>query len=70
MLFRSDGLIKQNAHVFPSPDRQEFSYGIGTMEHRGTPGRGVKWLPNAMWVGISVVLIISAWYLAKFVEII
>lgn len=65
-----DELIKQHAHVFPSPDQQEFSYGIGTMEHRGSPGRGVKWLPNAFWVVLSVGMVISAWYFAKFLELI
>ncbi|SCA58859.1 Uncharacterized protein AB751O23_AW_00020 [Chlamydiales bacterium SCGC AB-751-O23] len=65
-----EAIVNQHAHVFPSPESPEFSYGIGTMEHRGAPGRGVKWLPNAFWVGMTFVMIISAWYLAKFLELI
>ncbi|MCH1429795.1 MAG: helix-turn-helix domain-containing protein [Chlamydiales bacterium] len=65
-----DAVVKQHAHMFPSPVSQEFSYGIGTVEHRGSPGKGIKWLPNAFWVGITFVMIISAWYLASFLELI
>lgn len=48
----------------------EFSYGIGTLEMRGNPGAGVKWFPNALWIGAIVLVITFAWYLARFLEVI
>lgn len=49
---------------------QEFSYGIGTLEVRGNPGASVKWFPNAVWVIVSVLILLLAWYVAHFLEII
>lgn len=66
-----DKLIKENSHIFLlNPIKQEFSYGIGTMEVRGTQGGGVKWLPNLMWIGVSIVVVVAAWFFAKYLEVI
>lgn len=65
-----DKIIKDHPHVFAKADPQEFSYGIGTLEMRGNPGSSVKWFPNAMWVVLSVLLMIGAWYLARYFELI
>jgi cytoskeletal protein RodZ len=51
------------------PEKQDFAYGIGTLEMRGSPNGGVRWMPNLIWsVGI-VFIIIAAWYFAKFVGV-
>lgn len=63
-------VIKDNPKVFSPPEAQEFSYGIGTLEVRGNPGAGVKWVPNAVWVIASVVVLFLAWYFARFLELI
>lgn len=47
----------------------EFSLGLGSLEIRNSPGGEVKWLPNLMWVGISVFAILSAWFLARYLGI-
>jgi cytoskeletal protein RodZ len=66
-----DKLIRENFQIFQAtPMKQEFSYGIGTMEARGSQGGGVKWLPNLMWAAVSVVVIIAAWFFAKYLEVI
>jgi cytoskeletal protein RodZ len=65
-----DDIIKANPEVFNCPEKQEFSYGIGTLEVRGNPGASVKWFPNAMWIVFSVAIMIAAWYLARFLEVI
>lgn len=49
--------------------KHEFSYGIGTLEVRGSMGGGVKWLPNLVWASVVVVLIVLAYYFAKYVEL-
>lgn len=51
------------------PERQDFAYGIGTLEMRGNPHGGVRWLPNLIWGSVFVIVAISAWYFAKFVGI-
>ena len=48
----------------------EFSYGIGTLERRGSIGGGVKWLPNLIWATVSVVVIVVAYYFAKYLGVI
>ncbi len=63
-------IIKDNHEAFNRHQEQEFCYGIGTLEVRGNPGAGVKWVPNALWVLASVVVIFVAWYAARFLELI
>lgn len=69
-----DALIKDHPYVVKllndNSDKQEFSFGIGTMEVRGSPGGEVKWLPNFLWVLISVALIVGGFFLAKFFDLV
>lgn len=65
-----DKIIKEYPHVFTRVESQEFSYGIGTLEMRGNPGSGVKWFPNAIWILVSVLVVVSAWYLARAFELV
>jgi cytoskeletal protein RodZ len=59
-------LMKDNPGAFRLPgEKHEFSYGIGTLEKRGSQSGGVKWLPNILWAGLSAVVLVAAWYLAK-----
>jgi len=62
--------ILEHPEIFSRHENQEFSYGIGTLEKRGNPGAGVKWLPNAVWVFIFVAILALAWYFAKILEVI
>lgn len=63
-------LIKENAEAFSSRAApQEFTYGIGTLEGRGNPGSGVKWIPNLIWASSVILVIVLAWLLAKFLEL-
>jgi len=52
------------------PEKQDFAYGIGTLEMRGHPHGGVRWIPNLVWGAVFVVIVICAWYFAKFVGLI
>ena len=63
-------IIRENPQLFTRKEQQEFAYGIGTLEMRGNPGSGVKWVPNFLWVGAFLLLFGVAWYLAKLFEII
>lgn len=68
--FESEKLAKE----FPEalrlpPEKQDFAYGIGTLEMRGSPHGGVRWLPNLVWGAGLVVVAIAAWYFAKFVGV-
>jgi cytoskeletal protein RodZ len=65
-----DGMIRDNPATFRMPaEKHEFSYGIGTLEVRGSMGGGVKWLPNLIWAGAAALVLLVAWYLAKFLGI-
>lgn len=61
----SERIIRENPEIFNRSDAQEFSYGIGTLEVRGNPGAGIKWFPNALWVGAIALMFVVAWFMAK-----
>lgn len=48
-------------------EKQDFAYGIGTMEARGSPQGGVRWLPNLIWTFGVIVIAMAAWFFGKFV---
>lgn len=68
--FDGEAIVKENPDIFAPAGRQEFSYGIGTLEHRGNPGAGVKWLPNAVWIGAFGAVVLFAWLFARYLELI
>ncbi|NGX43734.1 MAG: hypothetical protein K940chlam7_02034 [Chlamydiae bacterium] len=65
-----EAILREHPELFNRQELQDFSYGIGTLEKRGNPGSGVKWVPNALWVGVFVLVLFGAWYLARFLEVI
>jgi len=68
--FDIDGMMREHPNAFRMPaEKHEFSYGIGTLEVRGSMGGGVKWLPNLIWAGAAAIVLVIAWYLAKFLGI-
>jgi cytoskeletal protein RodZ len=64
-------MIRDNPATFRMPaEKHEFNYGIGTLEARGSMGGGVKWLPNVIWSAAAALVLVAAWYLAKFLGLI
>lgn len=62
-----DQIAVEHPHSFKLPiEKHEFSYGIGTLEVRGSMSGGIKWLPNLIWAGVAALVLVLAWYLAKF----
>lgn len=68
--FEKDSLNKEfpDALRLP-PENQDFAYGIGTLETRGSPHGGVRWLPNLFWVLILAAVLVAAYFFAKFVGV-
>lgn len=67
--FDGDAIVRESPELFAPIARQEFSYGIGTMEVRGNPGAGVKWFPNAAWIGVFTAIVVMAWAFARYLEV-
>lgn len=66
-----DKLINEHPEALKlSKEKQDFAYGIGTLEMRGSMGGGVKWLPNLIWAVVTVVIIVGAYYFAKYLGVI
>lgn len=63
-------LVADGAEVFKKPINQDFAYGIGTLEPRGNPGAGVKWVPGSVWIVAFIILMVVAYYVARFLEVI
>lgn len=66
----TEKLVQEYPGVFKSKgQKHEFDYGIGTLEMRGSIGGGVKWFPNLLYAGGGALVLIMAWYFAKFMGI-
>lgn len=66
----TDKISREFPLIFSKQEPQDFAYGIGTLEMRGNPGAGVKWFPNALWVLVTVGLLVAAWYFASYLDLI
>jgi transcriptional regulator with XRE-family HTH domain len=65
--FNIDQMIQENPEIFQVlGEKHDFAYGIGTLEARGSMGGGVKWWPSLLWAGASAVILVAAWFLARF----
>ncbi|NGX60715.1 MAG: hypothetical protein K940chlam9_00183 [Chlamydiae bacterium] len=63
-LFQAHPFVQK---VLATPSEQSedfFSLGVGSLEMRSSPAGEVKWLPNLLWVGGSVGIVLLGWYLA------
>lgn len=60
-------LLKMIAET--AQNRQEFSYGIGSVEVRNTGGSEIKWLPNVIWISLSVGILLVGWFLGRYIGI-
>ncbi len=63
-------MIREHPYVMKilsekTTEKQDFTLGIGALEIRGTPANEVKWLPNLMWVAISVGAILAGWFILR-----
>ncbi|PIS01265.1 MAG: helix-turn-helix domain-containing protein [Chlamydiae bacterium CG10_big_fil_rev_8_21_14_0_10_35_9] len=68
--FNPDQLLKDYPEAFKiKKEKQEFDYGIGTLESRNMQGAKKGVLPNLIWGGAVVVILMAAWYFAKFLGV-
>lgn len=66
-----DSMVREDPLAFKiTPEKHDFDYGIGTLEVRGSIGGGVKWLPSLLWALASSAILVTAWYLAKYLGVI
>jgi cytoskeletal protein RodZ len=66
-----DSMVRETPQAFKMPqEKHEFDYGIGTLEARGSVGGGVKWLPSFLWALAASVILVLAWYFAKYLGVI
>lgn len=64
----AEKLTKEYPEAFRLPtEKQDFAYGIGTLEARGSPQGGIRWLPNLIWSLAIVVVGVIAWYFGKLI---
>ncbi len=66
----AEKMITDHPELFNRFDKQEFSYGIGTLEMRNTPGASGKWTQNILWVIVFGLVLFAAWIFARFIEVI
>ncbi len=65
-------IIKENPKAFilkNPPKKPEFDYGIGTLEIRHSNTNGMRLGSNVLWVGVSVIVLLGAWFFARLLGI-
>lgn len=63
----AEKLIQDNPQAFKMPKgKQEFAYGIGTLERRNSPASPGRIMPNMVWGGAAILILVAAWYFARF----
>ena len=62
-------LVRDHSEIFNRPEPQDFAYGIGTLEVRGNPSAGIKWVPNVVWLSAFFIVLLMAWFFARFFEV-
>lgn len=62
-----ENLSEEFPTFFQTSDvKHDFQYGIGTLEVRGNTSGGVRWLPNALYAGATVLVIFVAFYMIRY----
>lgn len=69
--FNPDDLQRDYPGAFKvRKEKQEFDYGIGTLESRNLQGAKKGVMPNLGW-GVAVIgILLAAWYFAKFLGVV
>jgi cytoskeletal protein RodZ len=64
-------LEKKYPHLFQNtPQKHDFAYGIGTLEMRNNAGQSGRSIPGYVMVGAFGLMLIAAWQLAKYLQVI
>ncbi|MFZ4773282.1 MAG: helix-turn-helix domain-containing protein [Chlamydiia bacterium] len=64
-------LEKKYPQLFQNtPKKQEFAYGIGTLEKRTHAASSSRGMPNVVWIATAVLMMFVAWQLAKYLQVI
>lgn len=68
--FNLEKMIREFPATFKIPSQKhEFSFGIGTLEMRGSVGGGIKWLPNLLWGLAGCAILFFILYIIKIIGI-
>lgn len=62
-------LLRGYGGALEGETRQEFTYGIGTLEMRTLQRGGSGWMPNTLWLVAFGGLILLGWYSARLLDI-
>lgn len=62
-------ILKEQAPFLKNTKKQEFAYGLGTLEVRPTSAHGMKWMPNFMWIALGFVVVLCAYFFAKYLGV-
>jgi len=62
-------ILKEQGAMMKNTKKQDFAYGLGTLEVRPTPGGGMRWMPNFMWIALGFVVVLSAYFFAKYLGV-
>jgi cytoskeletal protein RodZ len=65
-----DHLIKEHQAFFGTVEKQDFAYGIGTLEQRCHPGATMRWVPSLIYALITAGCLVLAWYFARYMGVV
>lgn len=64
-----ENLIKEYQECFGKLDKQEFDYGIGTLEKRGHPASSNRLVPGIAYALFGAAMLVLAWYFASYMGV-
>lgn len=65
--FDGERIIKENPKAFKMDRAKdpEYDYGLGSIDVRNSQSTSSRWGSNILWIGVSLTVLILAWYMAK-----
>lgn len=48
-------------------EKEEFAFGLGTLEMRGNQAKNKEGTSNLVWIGLSILIIGSIWFLIRYI---
>lgn len=70
--FDAEKIIEENPSVFSykNNEGEKEDFGINSVDTKNVEKVGSKWGSNFFWIGISLSVLVAAWYFAKFLGLV
>jgi len=64
-----EAFLRAHPNLLQKKGDSDFAYGLGTLETLRNPSHSIKWLPGATWAFLFAFVLVLAWYVAHWFEV-